>query len=130
MLDIFIPSKRSKDGKLFGFVKYKDVTDATALLNKIRSVVMGVDRLFIQEAKSMRHFGEGPSRPTHGRHRSRTINPTARAVLKDNSRAGRFLDNSSWPVLGRAERKALELSSFARREELEWLKRCVIGEVN
>lgn len=60
VIDIFIPSKRSKWGKMFGFMKFKDVSDVEILLNKIRSVAVGADWLFIQEAKFRRDLGDGP----------------------------------------------------------------------
>lgn len=45
---------------MFGFMKYKDVSDVEILLNKIRSVAVGADWLFIQEAKFRRDLGDGP----------------------------------------------------------------------
>lgn len=132
VLDIFIPYKRSKFGKLFRFVKYKDVTDVAALLNKICLVAMGADRLFIQEAKFRRQSGEVSSRLTQGRHMPRSTIPKVTSVgnnQRSNSQAGRFRDHSAWPALGRVERKTLEVGCSARREEIKWLKRCAIGEV-
>lgn len=54
VLDIFVPQKLSTLGKPFGFVWYKEVKDVNKLLKDIRSVAIGPDLIFINEAKYKR----------------------------------------------------------------------------
>lgn len=123
-IDIYIPSKRSKQGKLFGFVKYKDVANVQTLLNRIRLVAVGADWLTIHEAKYRREKGEGaPPLPTW---RQRNRNSNQNTDSTENFGAPIPTPDKSlhaWQALERLQ-KTLEVSCPVRQDELDWLKRC------
>lgn len=39
--DVFIPSKKTREGKRFGFVRFKGVTDAEKVAREVRGVAVG-----------------------------------------------------------------------------------------
>lgn len=55
VIDIFIPGKRSNQGKKFGFVKSKDVHNLEDMLARIRLVAVGADKLLVHEAHFRRN---------------------------------------------------------------------------
>lgn len=128
-IDIFILSKRSKQGKLFGFVKYKDVSSVEALLNKIQSVAIGANWLTIHEEKYRREMGEVRQRPTTWRQRTQ-ITTFAQNNQASPTLSGKnlLLDTQAWSEGVRLEQKTKELVCSVRKEEIERLKSCAIGE--
>jgi hypothetical protein len=51
VVDIFIPSKRNKLGKFFGFVRFKDVTDARTIEEHMRDTWFGTYKLWANVAR-------------------------------------------------------------------------------
>lgn len=50
VVDVFIPSKRAKNGKRFGFVRVKGVEDVHGLWLRLKTLTIGDYRLFIKPA--------------------------------------------------------------------------------
>lgn len=61
VLDIFIPTKRSKQGMKFGFVKFKDIKNLEVLLAQIKGVPIGAEYLHVNEARC----GRNARKPHH-----------------------------------------------------------------
>jgi RNA recognition motif-containing protein len=49
--EVFIPKRLDKQGRRFGFVKFRDVTDADELLRKISDIWVGTFKLRINKAR-------------------------------------------------------------------------------
>nr|GEY84923.1 nucleotide-binding alpha-beta plait domain-containing protein [Tanacetum cinerariifolium] len=62
MVDAFIPDRRSKIGKSFGFVRFIKVFDAERLVNNLCTVWIGSHRLHANIARFQRPTGQNSSR--------------------------------------------------------------------
>lgn len=60
VVDIFVPQKRSKAGRPFGFARYKGVQEFDVLTTKVRSIAVGADPITFNVAKFQRNHNTFP----------------------------------------------------------------------
>lgn len=80
VIDIYIPAKRVKNGKHFGFVRFKGVRDTVGLENRLKDMWIGERQIFIKLARFRRPNGPTATKPfgvagTKELHGFRTGNP-------------------------------------------------------
>lgn len=64
VVDVFIPAKRRKNGKRFGFVIFRGINYAEALCNKIKEIRFGEQCIFIKPALFQKPFANFTKRET------------------------------------------------------------------
>ncbi|KAK2430143.1 hypothetical protein P8452_43597 [Trifolium repens] len=57
--EVYIPKKKDKKGKRFGFVKFKEVDDVEALSESLKEVWMGSFKLWVNLSRFKRSDGKG-----------------------------------------------------------------------
>ncbi|KAK7290434.1 hypothetical protein RIF29_04862 [Crotalaria pallida] len=57
VMDVFIPSKKNKEGNSFGFVRYKDIRDISYLEEKLAQIRWGMKKITLNVSKFGRHDG-------------------------------------------------------------------------
>jgi hypothetical protein len=83
VVDIFIPSKRNKLGKFFGFVRFKDVTDARTIEEHMRDTWFGTYKLWANVARFEK---EGSSYSNFDGEKQRFYSNTNGAYSKQSKR--------------------------------------------
>ncbi|XVF37033.1 hypothetical protein REPUB_Repub19eG0110800 [Reevesia pubescens] len=151
--DVFIPGKSDKRGGCFGFVKFKEVKDVKAMLQKLNMIWLGSFKLRVSLAKA-RNAAAGRSfrvlRNSRQNLWSSSTNRTNSAPLRSHSR------NKSWDPANRGfplksyKEVLLENQSFKEEQkrevanissesavvldindsDWEWLKECAVGLLN
>lgn len=69
--DLYIPPRRDKVGRRFGFVKFKDVLDLRELEKKLEAVQVGEKRVHLNLARFERHDFNSKVKGTHRSNDSR-----------------------------------------------------------
>lgn len=55
VVDVFVPLKQARNGKRFGFVRFKGVRDETLLVQLVMNTWVGVERLYMNKAMFTRN---------------------------------------------------------------------------
>lgn len=132
VIDVFVPAKRSKQGKKFGFVKYKDVRNLEDMLTSIRAVAVGADKLLVHEARFRRNEVRKPNY-----HANEAIQTTAVDVPSRSRRWEDLKPRYTEAVdLGEKNQNIADtrhepppLVVPIRNEEIQWLATCALAEV-
>jgi RNA recognition motif-containing protein len=69
--DVYIPKRVDKQGRRFGFVKYREVTDATELLRSISDIWFGSFKLRVNRSKFGKYHKPHVNEPQPGVVRSK-----------------------------------------------------------
>lgn len=125
VIDVFIPTKKTRAGKCFGFVRYKGVTDPDKLVREVRGVAVGPELITFNVAK----FGRIEKKVTvksqqRGGNQEYHISPG----WKTNEPPKRIGNATFAEVLMGKKERVVEVEGV-KDEELNWLKNCDVGEV-
>lgn len=124
VVDVYVSKKKTKDGRDFGFVRFKGVHDIVQLERDIRGVFIGPNKLQFNVAKFRRKetnlFGKKQVCSDH----EYNISPGWKTKLPPPPLGNRtYLE----AVVG-SKVKCIEAPTTDSKE-LEWLERCAVGEV-
>lgn len=124
VMDVFVPAKKTRDGKAFGFVRYKGVNNVEKLVNEVRGVAVGSNWITFNVAKygkEDRKMGEKSQKRLGDREYH--ISPG----WKTNSPPKTGGVSYAEALMGKKERvvEVVDVDS----EETVWLQKCAVGEV-
>lgn len=135
----FIPKKRNKEGKLFGFVRFEDVVEIRSLEERLDQIWVGTYKLRVNLSRF--HRGKEPEeRVGKQNHMQAKTGSQTRKMSSGNVIAGvRYADvvaNRVWKQKAtREEGKKMALKwkgveYKVKEEDMEWLKSCYVGKVH
>lgn len=132
VVDIYVPLKRTKTGKRFGFVRYKGVSDIDALTSKIKTIAVGMDPITINLAKFKRRLSDNAVKRT-GR-LDYHVSPTWKNLPPPPlGPKGTFADALRRGI--EEQRPPSQLlpdpptTVVSDDETKEWLQRCAVGDI-
>lgn len=139
IVDVFVPTKRDKNGRRFGFVRYKGIRDTESLENSLKALWIGEQNIFIKLARFRRPNGSGGIKTPELRgpqehHTTLTGATGAPPRLCDGNSYLRVLTDNTRPLgqLGNGDNLVTTKRIVAKDikdEELKLLSRCAIGNV-
>ncbi|KAK7274721.1 hypothetical protein RIF29_15818 [Crotalaria pallida] len=74
VMDVFIPSKKNKAGKSFGFVRFKDIKNVAELEGKLAQIRWGTQKIMLNVSKFRRHEGRSNEKLSIRKETSATTN--------------------------------------------------------
>ncbi|KAJ4822701.1 hypothetical protein Tsubulata_044696 [Turnera subulata] len=129
VIDVYLPVKRAKNGKRFGFVRFKGCHDAKRLLESISSVVADNGNLCAQLARERKQERASTRQPSQLL-RNKTV-PVRRADAFTSQRktyADTLKATPTDPSSGKEAFTGTTKIAFSPTQEtLEWLGRCAFG---
>lgn len=134
VIDVFVPLTKAKDGKCFGFVRFKGVSEVEILERRLRDIRVGYIGIFIKLARFHRPAVTankvgvpGVERRTyHVRPAWKTLTPSLLAGGKGYDEP--VADQGTWMTNApfSSERKRIVVNG-SEDEELKWLEQCAVG---
>ncbi|KAJ4822957.1 hypothetical protein Tsubulata_000314 [Turnera subulata] len=119
VIDVFIPSKRAKNGKRFGFVRYRACRDIQRLISSINLIKVANDSLQALIARGRDHL-----RQNH------TSSKTPKTLTQPPSSFEKsFADTlkNVTPPCPKASYDKANISFPTFKSDIEWLSSCVFG---
>jgi RNA recognition motif-containing protein len=113
--EVYIPKKRDKKGRRFGFVKFKEVAEVDALSDSLSDVWMGSFKLIVNRSRFARSDKkeERPSSPVEG----------SVSARKEVQSGGPYRN----ALLGKAGKEVLEIRASVNKEFVKELKDSMVG---
>ncbi|KAL4342271.1 hypothetical protein GQ457_08G027490 [Hibiscus cannabinus] len=120
VIDAFIPKKRSKSGKRFGFVRYATKDDAFRAISRLNGFILFGSRILVNLARfRTRTYFWRKVEPSKCR-----PNQTSKKAPQRNESLEESTSRES--TLG-LEKKVIRVEGFVEEEALTKLKKCVVG---
>lgn len=124
VMDVFVPQKGAKNGRRFGFVRYKEARDEQWLVDRVTEVWAGLDPLVLNKARFSRSRMESsPSTKLCSATKTYQVVPDCKLLA--TSQPQKF---SSYADVVRRKFQTQAQASAVREEELSWLDRCLLAE--
>lgn len=135
--DVFIPNKKSREGKEFGFIRYRGVNNPVNLVMNIRSVNVGMKALTVNVSRFRRNgFTVQDQAPVTHQIKDYRVAPDWKNVdspakLRNHNTYSEAVKNdvhknTSIPAYESIKTVALD---HQKEEEICWLRQCAVGEV-
>lgn len=133
VVDIFIPTKRDKVGKRFGFVTFKDAHNVRALEEQLKSIRIGNFRLQINLPRFQRRQGSNLVSAHQSTSRTREGDPVIRngisyAVVVSNGQIGREIIKSK-AFYANEVFDGRGMTFNVSEEDLKWLQGAYVGQI-
>lgn len=139
VIDLYIPLKKNREGKRFGFVRFKNVQDPRVLEYELKQIRIGGAKLEANIARfgrmdnkesidSEKKIPRQKERKTGYWHNSKTIPGVKYAEVVKGGR------NMQWRKKNEKDKKGHNsdewncIEHFVEEEDMAWLKRCYVGK--
>lgn len=133
VVDVFVPKKKSREGKEFGFGRYRGVRNPDNLSLHIHSVKIGTNVLTINVSRFQRNGSSNQSQAFHhGKGHHAVSGPNKLPTQLNNQltycEALKKTGQSSMSVPVKFPSKTIVFNQ-PNDEEIKWLENCALGEV-
>ncbi|XP_057415291.1 uncharacterized protein LOC130710149 [Lotus japonicus] len=148
--EVFIPGKRNKRGVRFGFVRFLDVQNESALEQRLQQIVIGAERVQVNLAKYSkdvetskgvilrkptrnygRHEGGGSKDPMYGRRSHQTYAQVVAGGRKGGNRKGRGAGMQDGNLKHDRKMAGIEIWSGPEIPPGDaWMQRSMVGTVS
>lgn len=132
VVDVFVPRKRNKEGKAFGFVRFKDVLYPSELERRLDQIWVGTYKLRTNFARFSRHKDD----TADGKQRNApVVGQVQQGKVQQSQIGASYVEVAKGNVGTKQWRKKINVDPniwrgmdfVAKEEDIAWLSKCYVG---